>query len=384
MKQYREQAIKVDSAHIDHFGILRAKAKIARIGVQEYYQDGKIIRELRLPEEVKASAISFSHQIVTLDHPSVFVDSGNAQHYSKGLSGEIAYKDGWLVGNVTVTHLDAVNAAQTTHKQFSNGYYTTLEGTAGEWVDELGVMGESGKSYQYDCIQRNIEGNHIALVKKARAGSRATFTDAEEEFTISHIEKTSNNMVKIVHSDRVYEIEGDDAPAVADIVSDYKTQLDEALKKAESNEMRADELAQLKKDKSELEGKIIGLEDSQKNQETDADVLASEIEARLKLWSQVQPHLDSKPDYSLSEIEIKKLYLTETSPELKGKIDSADENFINGIWLVKQPIIKESTSDRLKRMFRDSNTAPSQKTDLEAYEDARRDYLEMRKKGQKS
>ncbi len=375
MKQYREQAIKIDSAQIDSFGILRAKAKIARIGVQEYDRDGEKIGELRLPADVEASAASFSRQVVTLDHPDVFVDSGNAQTYSKGLSGEITYDNGWLAGHITVTHLDAVTAAQTTHKQFSNGYYCTLEETSGEWVDELGVQGEIGKSYRYDYIQRNIEGNHIALVKKARAGDRATFTDSEE-FIIDRNEKTDNNMVKIVHDDRVYEIEGNDAPEIVKLLSDRKTQLDEALDISRS--MTA-EIAQLKKDKSELEGKIAGLEDSYK-QEADLDVIPRQVEARLRLWNQVQNHLDALPDYSLSEVEIKKLYLAHVSPELKEKIALADDSFINGIWEIKQPI-KESNSDRLKQFFKDGGiVSQAANNALQAYEDARKDYLESRRK----
>jgi uncharacterized protein len=366
VKQYREQAIRIDRIDIDSYGILRAKARIARIGVQEYWRDGEVVRELRLPEEVEKSANSFSQAIVTLDHPDVFiVDSANAQQYCKGLTGEVNYEDGWLIAPITVTHQDAVTAAQTTHKQFSNGYFCILEESAGEWVDDLGVMGTPGQSYSYDCIQRDIEGNHVALVTRARAGNKATYTD-EADFIINYNSDTKENMVKIVHSDRVLEIEGNDAQTVADIVSEYKTKLDEATGKA-------DEADLLRALASQLEGKIAGLEAAK----TDEVDISKEIESRVALWRTIGNHLDVDPDYSLSETEIKKFYLSQALPDLKGKIASADEAYINGIWEIKQP----TTNGSLTRAIADALKTPQNtpKNDADNYESARKAYLDYRR-----
>lgn len=379
--QYRQDAVKVDSVRIDEFGILRAKAKIARIGTMDYYENGKKIVELRLPDDVRESVNTFSYQLITLDHPTEMVDAKNADRYVKGLSGEAKYNEltGWNECPVTVTHGDAVDAARSTHKQFSCGYYAELIDESGEWVDVLGVQGEPGQVYRYDRIQKNIIGNHIALVSSARAGDRATFDSAGFIITQDKENKVTN-MVQFVHNDSILTIEGQDADKVVEIVKGLQSKLDSEIStSAETLGNLEAENETLKAEKSTLEGKVDSLEaqKEQDNSRLDSDAIASEVAARLDMWGLVEPHLKSvKRDNNLSAIEIQKLYLKQALPNLAEKIDSSNDNYIAGLWDAQkpEPVKVKTHSDITKEILKDSTNEP-QENKLDA---ARNAYLESR------
>ncbi|MGK7892356.1 MAG: DUF2213 domain-containing protein [Xenococcus sp. (in: cyanobacteria)] len=356
-RSFRTDAIKIDNVVIDGAGILRARAKIARIGVQEYYEDGKVIRELRLPDDVIASAESFSSQVVTLNHPEVMVDSKNAAQYSKGLSGDaVDYIDGWLKTHITVTHEDAVQAARTTHKQFSNGYWARLEETSGVWIDELGVQGKPGTAYEYDRIQRDIVGNHIALVQAARAGDRATFCDSldfiidqDDQITSKNIKLKDNFMVQIVYDNRILEIDGKDADKVASILDSLKADLsqekNDALDVLGEKDQKIDELqttnSELRAKNDSLTEAIEELKANQMN----PDWFELTMNTRVELWGEVM-QLDSVDaiDPKLDETGIKKLGLYDYFPNLKEKIDAGDEVYINTLWDMRQDFPREETT----------------------------------------
>lgn len=162
----RFDVVQVTTPTIDpKTGIMRCKGTIARSGIQEYRNaDGSVRREFRPPEEVEKSAASFKDMPITLNHPPEMVNSENAvkEQYMRGMSGAVTYDEGLLNAELTIVDKEAVQSAQTTHKQLSNGYECDIDETPGQYQGQ-----------QYDCVQRNIRGNHIALVRRARAGDVA-------------------------------------------------------------------------------------------------------------------------------------------------------------------------------------------------------------------
>lgn len=362
MRTFRQDFVEVRSSKIDAKGILRCGGTIARVGVQDYYKDGKIVRELRSHEEVAKSAKGFSKQIVTLDHPREMVTAKNAKDYSIGFSGEANYKDGLIEAELIITEDSAVNAALESHKQISCGYYANLVEESGIWVDEYGVMGEVGKSYEYDAKQTDIVADHIALVQKGRAGDIAMLhTDSRDAYSVRLDSENSldniigNNMVNIVYNDKVYTIDGNDAAQVADIVGSLKTELSAVSAKVSEAESKLDSLTQeneqLAKDKGALEGekdalcvKLDSLEESAAKSEikTDAEVIATEIQSRLDIWGEVLPVLkkdaaDFEADYSLPVSDIQKMYLKQAAPQLAEKIDSAESSYLEPLWDYLRP-----------------------------------------------
>ena len=163
--QYRADTASVGDWHLTSEGYLVANAKIARTGIQEYKNsDGTIRKEFRPPEEVanKDSLNTLRSLPVTVEHPSTLLNDSNAKQYMVGWTGEtVTYDSGFVHCNVKILDKAAVQDAVSGGRiELSVGYLTKLDWTAGEWQGD-----------RYDCIQRQIVGNHVALTAKARGGA---------------------------------------------------------------------------------------------------------------------------------------------------------------------------------------------------------------------
>lgn len=120
------------------------------------------------------SLASFAGVPVTNDHPPEMVDAKNARKYAVGsLQGTPIPDDDHVRGDLSVYDHDTIGQMDSgSRRQLSLGYTCDLEEAPG--VDP--VYGP------YDAIQRNIRGNHVALVTTARAGGTARVRlDAAEQ-----------------------------------------------------------------------------------------------------------------------------------------------------------------------------------------------------------
>lgn len=149
-------------------GYLTGEAYVARVGIQAY-QDGQggIRREYRPTSEVfdAASIASFKNKPITMGHPRErMVNSDNARRLSVGYIGENIRPDGeWLIMPLTITDGDTIAGITDGQViQLSGGYTAEMDNTPGEYDGQT-----------YDAIQRNIRGNHVAIVEQARAGDKA-------------------------------------------------------------------------------------------------------------------------------------------------------------------------------------------------------------------
>lgn len=160
-----QKSVKTDA------GFLKAPARLTRVGVFDYREPGgKVRRELRLPEEVFSADSLDSFQLVPLtnNHPSIDdgkVTSKNAGLLQVGTVGQDVARDGsFVAATVLVTDAKAIEQIESGKVELSCGYFCDLEPAAGVWQDDAGVV------HPYDAIQRNIRGNHVALVAMGRAG----------------------------------------------------------------------------------------------------------------------------------------------------------------------------------------------------------------------
>jgi hypothetical protein len=171
-------AIKVNDSTVTPEGFLIVPGVLARTGVQNYaaYElgmDGDVMRSVRLyrpAEEVfnADSMASFEGKPVTVEHPSEPVTAANWKAHSVGDVSGIKRAGEFLAGTVCLKDSAAITAVQSGKRELSNGYRFTLDLTAG-----VTPQGEA-----YDGIQRNIRGNHIALVDAARCGSACRISDS--------------------------------------------------------------------------------------------------------------------------------------------------------------------------------------------------------------
>lgn len=163
-------------------GYMVAPGNLARTGVQDYraYELGldadgmdpmKVIRLHRPPEEVfdTASMASFESKPITIEHPPVAVTADNWTELAKGEVRDVARSGDLMTGTLLIKAKDAIEALQSGKAQLSNGYTFELDMTPGTTAD--------GRAY--DGVQRNIRGNHVALVDAARCGSACRIADSQ-------------------------------------------------------------------------------------------------------------------------------------------------------------------------------------------------------------
>lgn len=163
-------------------GYMVAPGNLARTGVQDYraYELGldadgmdpmKVIRLHRPPEEVfdAASMASFESKPITIEHPPVAVTADNWTDLAKGEVRDVARSGDLMTGTLLIKAKDAIEALQSGKAQLSNGYTFELDMTPGTTAD----------GHAYDGVQRNIRGNHVALVDAARCGSACRIADSQ-------------------------------------------------------------------------------------------------------------------------------------------------------------------------------------------------------------
>ena len=162
---------------------------VARTGVQEYLPselglpepDDRLIPVLRPEEEVfsPACVASFEGMPVTDDHPSApdgvtaensrYLIRGHAQHVRRGSGAE----SDLLLADLMITDPVLTEEILAGKREISCGYtYTLCE--------------EDGK-----LIQREIRGNHVAVVDTGRAGPRVSIRDQEPKGAAAKLQCTS-------------------------------------------------------------------------------------------------------------------------------------------------------------------------------------------------
>lgn len=164
LKKRRADSISLDQTYYTDEGYLVDHPVVTTCGVFEYRnEDGSARRELRLPNHVfdEKSLKSYKGKPVIITHDAGEIDKNNVHGEQIGTIMSDGYRDGDNVRCEIIIHdTDALHRCGL--KELSLGYSLDTEDEPGEWKGE-----------KYDCIQRNIEINHLALVGEARAGEMA-------------------------------------------------------------------------------------------------------------------------------------------------------------------------------------------------------------------
>lgn len=166
---------------------------LSRIGVFPYSggtvggDPAKVYNVYRPEEELSNPETIASFKLLPWvdDHPNVLLgnsDDGLTPAEKKGIQGvigeEVYYKDGILYGNIKVFSETLANLIDSGKKQLSVGYQCIYEIVSGVW-----------NGVAYDAIQRNILGNHLALVEAGRMGKQVAVLD-HLKYTYDSIEIT--------------------------------------------------------------------------------------------------------------------------------------------------------------------------------------------------
>ena len=175
LKNQRLDSMPLDKTYYTEEGYLVDHPIVTTCGIFEYQNpDGTTRRELRLPEYVfeEKSLESYKGKPIIITHDAGEVDKNNVHQEQIGTIMSAGYRDGNNVRCEIIIH--DTNALQRCGlKELSLGYSLDTDDTPGVWKGE-----------KYDCIQKNIEINHLALVGEARAGESARLNiDSKDDDT---------------------------------------------------------------------------------------------------------------------------------------------------------------------------------------------------------
>jgi hypothetical protein len=296
-----ETSFRYDVAPIEKYemtpeGYLRAWATIARTGVQMYTDaDGSVRREYRPATEVASpeSLASFAGKAITLEHPPILLDSANTKDYQIGFSGtEVVYDDGFVRAVMTITDKDAIERIMRGDaKEVSAGYRVNYDATPG--------VTDSGENY--DGIQKEINGNHIAVVRRGRAGPQVKLhldrLDAADPSLITPIEEPSMT-AKVNFDGAEFEVTESVALAITKEREDAKMSYEDMKKKYDD---MMSETSKMKEEMDAMEKEMKGKCDSAEGR---ADALAQELEAvKADLETASQFNVDSLVEERLALID---------------------------------------------------------------------------------
>jgi uncharacterized protein len=334
----------LDGPKLESNGWLRADALISRTGIQIYRRgDGTERREFRPPGEVfdTAALASFAMRPVTDDHPADgLLTAENTTKYQRGTLGESIKRDGEKVrASLLVTDSALVKKILDGKQELSCGYTCDLDPTPGEFQGQ-----------RYDCVQRNIRGNHVAVVDRGRAGPEVRLRlDSADAVSIranrtqepgpgdDRGRQETRQMVKIKVDGIEVEVANEQAAQlITRALADRDSKLDAAS--ADVKKAREDAAAAEKTAKTEAEAQRARADVAEaKVKELDkarmdaATAFPAAVQARVSLESKArevlgaEAKLDGKTDR-----EVKALVVAKLSPDLK--LDGEGDAYVDAVY----------------------------------------------------
>lgn len=167
-------------------GHMVAPAVLGRTGTQEYYayelgldkalgmDPLRVLTLYRPPEEVFAedSIRSIEGLPITIDHPEGnVVTDANREALMVGSADGVKPKGDGLDGILSITTADGIASVNGGKNEVSIGYSFSLDMSPGIAPDGTAYHG----------VQRNIRGNHVAMVDAGRCGSACRIADSKPQ-----------------------------------------------------------------------------------------------------------------------------------------------------------------------------------------------------------
>lgn len=341
-------------------GFLQVPARISRVGIQNYTaaemgltdrEPNEIIRVYRPPSEVfsEKSLSSFANKPVTDNHPSELVTADNAKELSVGHAGPDVFRDGDFAKTMLhITDSTAINKIESGKVELSNGYIADID-----WTPGVTPSGE-----QYDAVQRNIKGNHIAIVEKGRAGSACKLSDNLPNEDKIKMPKITIDGVDYEVIEQVGQAVNKLQTRLADAEKETKEKDEELKKKDEEMEEKEKENAKSKeKDKAKI--------DDAKSKVPSSKVLDELVSARITLIDSI---LKVSPDLNWEgkdSAALKKEVVGEHCSNVQ--LDSVSDDYIDARFDMlldavidnPQQLLDESLSSSVTTVINDSKTNKS-------------------------
>jgi hypothetical protein len=333
----------IEKYEITPEGYLRAWASIARTGIQHYTDaDGSIRREYRPPSEVASpeSLASFAGKAITSEHPPVLLDADNTKDYQVGFSGtEVVYDNGFVKAVMTITDKETIERIMKGDaREVSAGYRVSYDPSPG--------ITEDGE--HYDGVQKEIIGNHIAVVRRGRAGPQVKLhLDRQDAADPSLFPNEEERLMtaKVVFDGAEFDVSESVALAITKEREDARMSYEDMKKKYDELQAAADSM---KSEMDAMEKEMKGKCDSAEGR---ADALAEHVEElKAELAAAKEINFDSMVEERLALIEKAKPVL-DAAYEFSGK--TAREVMVDSIVAVRGDSIdlSEKSDDYVQAMF---------------------------------
>ena len=284
---------------------------------------------LRIPLN---SLASFDDVPLTNEHPRERLDSKNTRRYQAGTVRDVRRVDDHVAARVLITDDGAIKDAEAGKRQLSCGYNCDLEHRPGVTSGIPGVP----DGLQYDAVQRNIIGNHVALVERARAGASASLhLDADDAVMVGHpadvLQPTGRRpgqsrrnrpMVKV----RIDEVDFEMDEGAGQAVSKILARLDAANEALDAAKKMASE-ATAKADKA-LED--LAAEQKARTDASSGDAVRVAVKERVALETTAAKVLadDTVKLDDMSDVDIRRAVVLKVSPSAEEKLDAGDEAYL--------------------------------------------------------
>lgn len=307
---------------LDENGFLVLKARPTRAGVFTYRIDGKLVRELRHPDDVfdPESMKTLALKPFTMLHAGELVNSATFKDHTHGTTGEnVARIDNYLECNISIQDKKAIDAIIGLKKtKLSAGYRCAIEKIGGEF-----------EGIRFDQRQKKIRYNHVTgglSPGQARGGDGCEFRFDQAYELIDKIEKEDSVMTKTEipalnigkgeNAVRLDSLVIEKTPEVMQLL-EQRGKLAGALDESQTRLDRTEgERDQLKTDKEKLEEKLA--------EAIPADRFDSEVKERSEL-EKMAAEVKIKDFEKMSNKEIKKsICLAENPKSDEARFDSDD------------------------------------------------------------
>ncbi len=126
---------------------------------------------LRDPGELAKAASSFARNQLMFVHTPVSADDPKQESVAGTIGSEVEFLAPYLIADICVWDAEAIAGVETdTVRELSASYRYRADMTPGMYEGQ-----------RYDGVMRDIQGNHVALVKAGRAGSDVMAADSKLE-----------------------------------------------------------------------------------------------------------------------------------------------------------------------------------------------------------
>jgi uncharacterized protein len=276
-------------------GFIKDTPVITRVGIFEYRTStGQLKREFRSDTEIlSAESLSSIAGIPITNNHSGLVSGDNATHVVGTVLSQGRQDGSNVIADVVVYNVKAIGVK----RELSLGYTCEIDEAPGEWNGQ-----------RYDCSQKNVRYNHLAVVTKGRAGNarlRLDSTDAVNGSFTTENEMTETKLVGV----RLDNIEYQASPEVANKLVKMEGDLVDRQRSIDGVTAERDTLKQQ-------------LLDTSKQIEETRKTAFAQVRDRVKLETLIGTlgikFEEDENDRSLKEKTLKKL---RASIDLEGKSD---------------------------------------------------------------